>query len=165
MDKVGATKVGTGSYNVKATTDSRYQDYELESIIPAESDISDGNATFKIKVAPRTGRTPANGNLYFKLTSAYTGDEDISFNQTVDVSENGTPDDLTDDRFVAYPAGMPYIAGTRGGGTEINQTVAEITSSGATLEVGIYGYNVSASVIVNYINAISVEYAWVDEIV
>jgi hypothetical protein len=158
LDKVGATEVGTGSYNVKATTDSIYQDYELESIIPAESDISDGNALFKIKVTPRTGRTPANGKLYFKLKSAYAGDEDISFNGTVSPTGNN-------DAFVPRPDNMPYIAGTRAEGLEHVEAVAELTSDGATLEVGIYGYNVDNSAISNFIRVIIVEYAWVDEAV
>lgn len=156
MTKVGDTKTGTGAYNVEATTDSKYQDYVLESIIPAESDISDGDATFKIKVSPRAGTLPPYGKLYFKLSSAYSGSEDISFNGTV------SPDD--NEKFKAKPEGMPYIAGESGDGAAFIQAVASITSSGATLEAGVFGYNVTnKSAIVNFIKAISVEYAWVDE--
>lgn len=142
----------------------------LESIIPAAADITktgtNADATFKIKVTPRAGKLPPNGKLYFKLTSAYAGKEDISFNGTVH------PDDKTD-AFVPNTSGMPYVAGCRGDGNEYNESVAEITSSGATLEVGISGYGIvvsgasddSASKMINYIKAISVEYAWVDEAV
>lgn len=157
MDKVGDTKTGTGAYNVEATTDSKYQDYVLESIIPAESDIdSEGVATFKIKVSPRAGTLLPYGKLYFKLSSAYSGSEDISFGGTV------IPDD--NDKFKAKPEGMPYIAGTRGDGLALTEAVASITSSGATLEAYVFGDNVTnKSAIVNFIKAISVEYAWVDE--
>lgn len=156
MSKVGDTNPGTGAYNVEATTDSKYQDYVLESIIPAESDISDGDAVFKIKVSPRAGTLPPYGKLYFELSSAYSGSEDISFNGTV------VPDD--NDKFKAKPKGMPYIAGMSGDGIATAQAVASITSSGATLEVGVFGYKVTnKSAIVNFIKAISVEYAWVDE--
>lgn len=157
MDNVGDTKVGTGAYNVEATTDSKYRDYVLESIIPAESDIdSEGGATFKIKVSPRSGKSPASGNLYFKLTPTYSGSEDISFNGTV------IPDD--NEKFKANPDGMPYVAGNRADGLATVEAVASITSSGATLEVGVFGYNVTnKSAIINFIKAISVEYAWVDK--
>ena len=127
----------------------------LESIIPAESNISYGDATFKIKVAPRAGTLPSSGNLYLRLSSTYSGSEDISFDGTV------IPDDT--EKFKAKPEGMPYIAGNRGDGLEDIQAVASITSSGATLKVGVFGYNVASSIIVNFIEAISVEYAWVDE--
>lgn len=158
MDKVGDTKIETGSYNVEATTDSKYQDYVLESIIPAESDISDGDATFKIKVAPRAGKSPSGGKLYFKLSSTYSGSEDISFKGTV------VPDETDDnEKFKATPEGMPYVAGNRGDGLADIQAVASITSSGATLDVGVFGDNVSADKIIDFIKAISVEYAWVDE--
>lgn len=142
----------------------------LESIIPAAADITktgnDADATFKIKVTPRAGKLPPSGKLYFKLTSAYAGEEDISFNGTV------APDEETN-KFVPRPASMPYVAGWRAEGLEESGAVAEITSSGATLEVGIFGGNVgvsglndtSASKIIDYIKAISVEYAWVDEAV
>jgi hypothetical protein len=99
------------------------------------------------------------------LTSAYAGDEDISFGATVNTDDdNGTPDDYTDDKLIAV-GGMPYIAGTAGDGTAFNASVAEITSSGATLEVAIIGFKVASSAIINFIKAISVEYGWVDEAV
>lgn len=153
----------------------------LESIIPAAADVTktgtpapagvtntstDAEATFKIKVTPRAGKLPPNGKLYFKLTSSYEGNEDISFMGTVH------PDDETG-KFVPNISGMPYVAGCRGDGLADSLAVAEITSSGATLEVGVFGYKIgvsglnddSASKMINYIKAISVEYAWVDEAV
>lgn len=135
----------------------------LESIIPAEADIektdNDASAAFKIKVTPRAGKLPPNGKLYFKLTSAYAGKEDISFNGTVH------PDDKTD---VFVPnTGMPYVAGCRGSGIVDSGAVAEITSSGATLEVLILGFgkDVTKASMVMFMQEISVEYAWVDEAV
>lgn len=129
----------------------------LESIIPAEADIdSEGDATFKIKVSPRSGKSPASGNLYFKLTPTYSGSEDISFIGTVLMGDN--------DKFKANPDGMPYVAGNRADGLATVAAVASITSSGATLEVRVFGYKVTnKSAIINFIKAISVEYAWVDK--
>ena len=140
----------------------------LESIIPAEADITktgnDADATFKIKVTPRAGKLPPSGKLYFKLTEAYAGKEDISFIGTVSpTGENNT--------FVPKPEGMPYVAGSRGDGIARVEAVAELTSSGATLEVGIFGYggfgengtDVTKDSMVKFMQSISVEYAWVDE--
>lgn len=141
----------------------------LESIIPAAADITrtgkDADAIFKVKVTPRAGKLPPNGKLYFKLTSAYAGKYDISFNGTVATTGKN-------DTFAPNPEGMPYVAGARGDGLVESYAVAEITSSGATLEVGIYGNNVgvdglnsSVSMMTEFMRAISVEYAWVDEAV
>jgi hypothetical protein len=118
----------------------------------------DGTAHFGIKVTPRAGKLPSGGKLYFRLTSSYAGDEDISFNGTV--APNGD-----NDAFVPRPDFMPYIAGMRAEGLEHSAAVAELTSDGATLGVEIYGYNAANSAIINFIKAISVEYAWVDEAV
>lgn len=136
----------------------------LESIIPAAADITktgtDAEATFKIKVTPRTGKLPPSGNLYFKLTSAYAGKEDISFDGTVH------PDGETN-TFVPNTSGMPYVAGWRANGIVESGAVAKITSSGATLEVGIIGSgkDVTEASMIMFMQAISVEYAWVDEAV
>lgn len=136
----------------------------FESIIPAEAGITKKNkdvfADFKIKVAPRAGKLPQNGKLYFKLTSAYAGKEDISFFGTV--LPNGTGG-----KFTPRVEGMPYVAGWRAEGLEDSGAVAEITSSGATLEVGVLGSgeDVTRASMVMFMQAISVEYAWVDEAV
>lgn len=135
----------------------------LESIIPAEAAIekTDEKSTyagFKIKVTPRTGKLPPNGNLYFKLTSAYEGKEDISFFGTVlPTGEKDT--------FVPRIPSMPYVAGWRAEGIIDSGAVAKLTSSGATLEVGVLGYgkDVTRASMVMFMQAISVEYAWVDE--
>jgi hypothetical protein len=92
------------------------------------------------------------------LTSAYAGDEDISFNGTVSPTGDN-------EAFAPRPAGAPYIAGMRAEGLEHGIAVAEITSSGATLAIEVYGYNAANSAIIDFIKAISVEYAWVDEAV
>lgn len=97
--------------------------------------------------------------MYYKLTSTYTGADDISFGNTVLFDEDNT------DKFIAIPSGMPYVAGLRGGGLEFGEAVAELTSSGATLEIGILGYETSKSNLIAFMQAISVEYAWVDEAV
>lgn len=134
----------------------------LESIIPAEANImktdTDAAATFKIKVTPRTGKLPPHGNLYFKLTSAYAGKEDISFDGTVRPIGAG-------DTFAPRILGMPYVAGSRGEGLVSSAAVAELTSSGATLKVGISGSggDVTKASMFTFMQAISVEYAWVDE--
>lgn len=136
----------------------------LESIIPAEADITktgnDVDATFKLKVTPRAGKLPPSGKFYFKLTSAYAGDEDISFNGTVATNDK----DVT---FAPKPSGMPYVAGHRGDGLVDSAAVAELTSSGATLEAGVFGNgkNVTKALMTEFMKAISVEYAWVDEAV
>lgn len=93
--------------------------------------------------------------MYFKLSSAYTGEDDISFVGTVSVG--------LDEKFIANPQDMPYVAGSRGDGLWRVSTVAELTSSGATLNVGVFGFNTSKANILAYMQAISVEYAWVDE--
>lgn len=136
----------------------------LESIIPKdiEKTNKDTYADFKIKVTPRTGKSPQSGNLYFKLTSAYAGKEDISFFGTVlPDGENNT--------FVPRVPGMPYVAGWRAEGIDESGAVAKITSSGATLKVGILGFDTKVTVtrdsMVKFMQAISVEYAWVDEAV
>lgn len=138
----------------------------LESIIPAEADIEqegkNADAAFKIKVTPRAGKLPPSGKLYFKASSSYEGTEDISFIGSV--SDTGK-----DNAFVPNPAGMPYVAGNRADGLFECAAVAEITSSGATLEVGIFGYGMKVAVtkasMIKFMQAISVEYAWVDEAV
>jgi hypothetical protein len=142
---------------VKAEDDSRYQDYGLESVIPAEADIENDTATFNIEVTPRAGKLPSGGKLYFKLTSSYEGDVDASFGGTVATDEN-------DGKFIARPAGMPYIAGNSGDGTYVVSAVADLTSSGATLGVVVFGDGSvnSKSGMVDFMKAITVEYAWVD---
>ena len=62
---------------------------------------------------------------------------------------------------------MPYVAGMRADGLVESAAVAELTSSGATLKVGIFGTgaNVTKALMIKFMQAISVEYAWVDEAV
>lgn len=62
---------------------------------------------------------------------------------------------------------MPYVAGIRASGIAKCAAVAELTSSGATLKVEIIGFgaNVTKALMVKFMQAISVEYAWVDEAV
>jgi hypothetical protein len=142
---------------VKTEDDSRYQDYGLESVIPTEADIENDTATFNIKVTPRAGKLPSGGKLYFKLESSYEGDVDVSFGGTVTPDEN-------DGKFIARPTGMPYIAGDSGDGISVVSAVADLTSSDATLGVVVFGDGSanSKSGMIDFMKAITVEYAWVD---
>lgn len=140
-----------------ATTEPQYQNYVLASVIPAEADLkSEYDATFSITVTPRSGATPSGGNLYFKLTSAYAGSSEVSFGGTVATDEK--------DEFIARPSDMPYVAGTHGDGISAVNTVAKLTSNGATLSVVVTGDGSKSSMIA-FMKAISVEYAWVNEAV
>lgn len=135
----------------------------LESVIPTESGIvisgSEAAVDFKVKVTPRVGKTPSGGKLYFKLTSTYAGSADVAFNGTVKPNGAGV--------FAAYPTGMPYVAGTHGDGLEYTYAVAELTPTGTTLRIEVLGDGaaITKSAVLEFIQAISVEYAWVDETV